>query len=219
MSRFRPTSIIPGCLEISGENMPVTQDDTVRVDLIAQAHGSEDVVNVFQFQKQDAGTITDAVTITDFLAIMRVIAEIIDALVKTVVIWERIKIRNMTTGLLVGDGSFSPVIPGVSTTDPGAMGVAAVMSFPTNVSRVTMRKFFGPLAEGTIGSTGLLGSNPGTVQLATLATYLTADIVETGATWRFGYLSPKTGNFQIPLAAIIALEPGYQRRRKRGVGA
>lgn len=199
--------------------MPATQNDAVRVDLIAQAHGSEDVVNVFQFQKLDAGTITDQDVLDDFLAIMRVIAEIVDALVKTIVIWDRIKVRNVTTGLLVGDATFSPTIPGVSTTDPNAMGVAAVMSFPTNVSRVTMRKFFGPLAEGTLSSTGQLGSNPGTVQLVTLAAYLTDDIVEANGTWRYGYQSPKTGNFEIPTAAIINLEPGYQRRRKRGVGA
>jgi len=199
--------------------MPATQNDVVRVDLVADAHGSEDVVNVFQFQKLDAGSITDQDVVDDFLEIMRVIAEIVDALVKTVVVWQRIKVRNLTTQLLVGDGSFSPVIPGVSVTDPGAMGVCAVMSFPTNVSRVTMRKFFGPVAEGVLTSTGTIGSNPGTVQLATLADYLLDDIVVTNGTWRFGYLSPKTGQFQVPLAAVINTEPGYQRRRKRGVGA
>lgn len=198
--------------------MPADQFDVVRVDLVAEAHGSEDVVNVFQFQKQDVGEITDADVLEDFLAIMRVIAEFVDALIKTTVIWQRIRVRNVTTNLLIGDGSFSPEIPGVNTTDANAMGVAAVIRFPTNVSRVVMSKFFGPIAEGVLGSTGLIASNPGTVQLVTTAEYLIDDIVETNGTWRYGYLSPKTGVFQIPLAAIINTEPGYQRRRKRGVG-
>lgn len=199
--------------------MTVAQNEIVRVDLIAEAHASEDVFNVFQYRKESAGSAADSTVLTDFLAIMRIVAEIIDALCKATVIWRRIRVQNISTGLLVGEATFSPTIPGVEASDAGAMGVAAVVSFPTNVPRVTMRKYIGPLAEGVLGTAGTIGSNPGTVQLSSLVTALLADQAGPTDTWRFGYLSPKTGVFQLPTAGVINTEPGYQRRRRRGTGS
>jgi len=198
--------------------MTVAQNEVVRVDLIADAHGSEDVINVFQYRKVSAGTAADSTVLTDFLAIMRAIAEIVDALVKATVVWRRIRVQSLSNNLLVGEATFSPVIPGTEASDAGAMGVCAVVSFPTNVPRVTMRKYIGPLAEGVLGSAGLIGTNPGTVQLTTLVTAMLGDQAGPTDTWRFGYLSPKTGSFETPTAGVVNIEPGYQRRRRRGTG-
>lgn len=198
--------------------MSVAQNDVVRVDSIATFNIVDEVVNTYQFRKTDAGTITDANALDDLEAIILQILAIIKALAGAATVWQRIRAQNLTQDTLLGEQIHGAPIVGTNGTASGAPGVAALLSLKTNVPRVVMRKYWGPLAENSINDSGLMGAGQAAV-LTDAADLMLVPFTEANGTWEFGYDSPKVGGWITPQSASFTLVPAYQRRRRQGVGS
>lgn len=198
--------------------MPVTNGQVVRVDLVGDFDAVSDIVNVFQYKLIAGDNVADEDVLGDMLVIMSALLVIIKNLATILTVWRRIRVTNLSTGVLLGEASFSSPVEGTSTGDSGAAGVAALISLKTNIPRVVLRKYFGPLAEGVLGTNGRLSS--GALDILTdVGEYLLADQTVTPNTWQYGILSPKTNNWEVPSAAAFDNVPAYQRRRRPGSGS
>lgn len=113
--------------------------------------------------------------------------------------------------------AYSPVYIGTAAVLPA--GVAAVMTAFTAVNRVVGRKFFGGISEASLLE-GLWGAGLVADLASAAAAYVTPKSLFPDF-WRIvpGVYSTKVSGF-IPfnLTALVTNIPGYQRRRKTGVG-
>lgn len=198
--------------------MAVTNGQVIRVDAQGDFDGTEDIVNVYQFQMQSGGPVNENDVLGDMLVILTALTNLIKALHTATTVWRRIRAQNISNGILLGVLPFAAPIAGTASGDSGAPGVAGLISLPSAVPRVVPRKYFGPLSESNLGATGLLAAGTLTT-LTSIATILTNDQTTSSHTYRYGYLSPKTGTFVIPSAAVITSVPAYQRRRRQGRGS
>lgn len=198
--------------------MAVAPQDVIRIDVIGDVGVSNLLVNSYQFKHTSGTSISDADFLTDWIALLRALYDAMKALWTATVVWRKIRAQNVTTGLLVGEADFSTPVTGTAAGDQGAFQVAGLLTLKTNVSRVVMRKYL-PVAEASVdGSSRLVA---GTVTL--LQTFGSALLVTqtglSGHTYKYGYLSPKTSNFEEPLSRSVSTIAATQRRRRPGVGA
>lgn len=196
----------------------INQNDVLELTLMGEFDGTEDVVNVFQFQKTSAGADDFSDVLDDFIGLVNSILNIIKALSSALLVWRRFKLRNITQGVLYGDIAISPEVSGTEGGSALPNGVAFLVTFRTDVSHVVMRKYFGGLTEtdtiqpGVFTST-VIGAGADIISL------LFNPITSAGRTYQYGTLSSKTGTFKVPQSATAYGEPAYQRRRRRGVGS
>lgn len=191
--------------------------EVFRTDVIGDFDGTELLVNSYQFLKVDVGTITDAELLDDLETITIALYTILKALSTVLTIWRRIHVHDVTNDLIIGDRVWASAQSGTMTGEPGITQGSAVVNFPTNVPRVTMRKYFGPIGELGIDSTGQMSSAVITPVAAAVA-LLIADFVETNGTYHYGYESPKALTFKYAFAGNLSSIPGTLRSRKQGVG-
>lgn len=198
--------------------MSVQQGEVVRVDVLGDINSADLDVNSYQMQLVTAGPVADADVLTDLRDVFDTLYNLIAAVVHAGVVFRRIRAANLSQGTLIGEVPFAAPIPGISTNDQLPNQLAGVVSFKTNIPRVVLRKFYGPgaenhnIADGTI-SASAVGS------LVGIGASLLTDQVATAGTWRYGYLSPKTQTFVVPLSASVSNIFATQRRRKLNVGA
>lgn len=198
--------------------LAVAPQDVLRIDVIGDFNTSNALVNSFQFKHTAGTSISDADTLTDWVALLRALYDAMKALWTALVIWRRIRIQNLTTGLLVGEQDFATPVTGTATGAQGAIQASVLLTLKTNVPRVVMRKYL-PLAQTQQGSTStVIGSAVTLVQTFGSALLVTQTGLS-GHTWKFGYKSPKTGQFEEPLSRSVSNVIATQRRRRPGVGA
>jgi hypothetical protein len=146
------------------------------------------------------------------------IVTIIKALSTALTVWDVIRVRNVSTGFIFGEFSIGSSVAGTAGADSGAAQVCAAPRFPTGIARVTGRKYLGPLSEGNLGTNGVLAS----AAVTAVANYMSLMInphVRTNGTYEFGYLSPKTAQFEVFLSGVCSTIPSALRSRKPGVGS
>lgn len=198
--------------------MTVSQDDVLEIVVEGDFQNSEQLLNIYQMQAFQASPITDDEALTDLVDFFRALYDAAKALWTAFVVFRRIRVTNLTTGLVTGEAAFSSPVIGTASGDPLPPGVAALVNFTTAVPNVQLRKFLPAPAESAGGTDGQWNSTTITALTVFGATML-IDYVGTFGGFRYGYLSPKTSSFVLPNGAIIPDEPAYQRRRKRGVGS
>jgi hypothetical protein len=198
--------------------MAVAPQDVIRIDVIGDFNGTNALVNSYQFKHTSGTSISDADFLTDLAALLRALYDAMKALWTALVIWRRIRAQNLTTGLLVGELDFSTPVTGTATGDQGAIQSAALVTLKTNVPRVVMRKYL-PICENGVDGTSRLTSATVTVLNTFGTALLTPQTGLSGHTYVFGFKSPKTSNFEIPLTRATASVVATQRRRRPGVGS
>lgn len=198
--------------------MAVAPQDVVRIDVIGDFNTTNLLVNSYQFKHTSGTSVSDADFLTDWIALMRALYDAAKALYAASVIWRRIRAQNLTTGLLVGEADFSSPVTGTAAGDQGAIQVAALLTLKTNVSRVAMRKYF-PVAEINVDSASRITAGAVTLLNTFGSALLTTQTGISGHTYKYGFLSPKTGQFEEPLTRNVSPVAATQRRRRPGVGA
>jgi len=182
-----------------------------------EANGVEDVINVFQWINTTGSSLTDAQAVADIRAHLDTIyGALVIGQVDTF-IYRDINFRNVTQGIIMGTFPWPTLTAGLSATNQIPPGVALVINFATSVPRVILRKYLGGWPVSVIDNDGTFNAAI-MVSAAAWALALTAGIVGPNGTWSYGYLSPKTSNFEIPVSYSVTDIPGYQRRRKQGRG-
>lgn len=198
--------------------MAVAPGDVIRIDVIGDFNTTSLLVNSYQFKHTSGTSISDADFLTDWIALMRALYDAMKALWTATVIWRRIRAQNITTGLLVGELDFTTTVVGTSAGDMGAIQAAALLTLKTNVPRVVMRKYF-PVCELQVDSASRVVSGGITLLNTMGSALLVTQTGLSGHTYKFGYLSPKTSNFEEPNTRLAAPVVATQRRRRPGVGA
>lgn len=197
--------------------MAIAPNDVVRIDVIGDFGGTEDVVNSYHWQHTSASSISDDDFLLDWIALFRALYDAFKALFTASVIFRKIRAQNLTTGLLVGEKDFSTVVTGVAGGTQVSQN-AGLISLKTNVSRVVMRKYV-PVASGQYDANSRLVAGAVTLLQTFGSALLVTQTGVSGHTYRFGFLSPKTASFVTPLTRSVATTVVTQRRRRPGVGS
>jgi gamma-glutamyltranspeptidase len=198
--------------------MAIAPNEVIEIAVLGRLSGSDDIVNVYQVQHTSGSSITEDDFLNDWIALFRALYDAIKAIFTAAVVWQKIRARSVTNpGVLIGERNFSSDVVG---TAGGTMSPtnAALISLKSNIARVVPRKYL-PIASGSYDADGDIVA--GTITL--LNTFGSALITpQTGLsthTYRFGYFSPKTNTFVVPLSRVVTPTVVTQRRRRKGVGS
>lgn len=198
--------------------MTVAVGDVLRVDVIGDLQGTDDIVNVYHFRTDGAGPQADADVLEDLKDILDALVDIVKVVIAAAAIFRRIRVQNITQGLLVGEIAFDAPIIGTGTGQLMNSQATIPVSFKTSTPRVILRKHVGPLTEGALDTLGRLDA---TLQddMANYAAALMVDLPGTFMDYRFGYPSPVAATFVTPTVGIVSVIPGALRSRRFGVGS
>lgn len=111
----------------------------------------------------------------------------------------------------------APFVGGTATSDTYALGVAAVIRLLTVNRGHQGRKFFGALAEGLIGDDALFVTSAITM-LAAFGAMLLQPIELSVASLYFAVYDRVHNLMRVITEVVVNAIPGYQKRRKQGVG-
>ena len=168
-------------------------NDVLQAAARLEYEGGEDCVNVYDFQYLDIGAQTAAVTAGDIVMIIEQLYTIALSIISITTTFRDIRIRNKTSGTLLGTYAFPTLTTGSAVGDVLPHGVSQMISFPTNVPRVTLRKYLDRGTESGLIPPGVWAAAALAVQTS-YAAALVAPIVTSGRNYQFGYLSPKITN-------------------------
>jgi len=117
-----------------------SQNDVLRVDVIGDIAGIDMVVNSYQFRYESAAATSDADTLEDLEELLFALYDAIKGLFTALVVWRRIRVQNLTSGLLVGEQTFDTAITGTLAGEQGAYQVAGLLSLMEYWSNVVSYK-------------------------------------------------------------------------------
>jgi hypothetical protein len=200
--------------------MSVHNLDVIRATARMKWAGVVDVQNTFTAVLGSGTSISDEDAKDDLAAWLEDMYTITALLMPTNLTFEDIDYFNLTQDAPMGTLSWPTLVAGNgATTEIAATGVCAVITAFTNVVRVHGRKFFGPLVE-TVIDAGYLNSTVMTGMAGVITLWITPFTgTVSGETWAPGVWQRLTGTFKTFRDAVIRNVPGYQRRRKAGVGS
>jgi len=198
--------------------MTVDAGDILEVVARQSFGGTEDVVNVFQFELQTPTSLTNTEAQDAMSEIMDDFYNNFASIVSDEVDAVSIRISNLSKAEVYGLFSWPTYAGGTATADPTPPGVCALINFSTGISRVTPRKYIGVLTEGNVEGDGTFSAGVVT-NLTTAALQIIGTIAPTYGTWLYGHTSPKTASFQPVISGVVSDIPAYQRRRKQGRGS
>jgi hypothetical protein len=198
--------------------MTTNQNDIIEAAARMEQNGSDDVINTYQWRYEDASPIQPATTVSDIVTILELIYTIVSALQSTWLVYKDIRITNKTQDTLLGTVPWDTMVAGTLEGDAVPPGVAAYINFSTIIPNVRPSKYFGGFTVGSLDQNGTWDIAL-VAEMADVADLLLNDMVSQGRAYRYGYLSPKTAAFEIPVSAITGSVGAYQRRRKPGRGS
>jgi len=161
--------------------------------------------------------ITDDQGIADIIDWAEALLTILNDILNAVTKWRKIKVFNQTQGLIVGEEVITAHNVGTLANDPLPPGVTYLLSFPTKVPHVRLRKYYGIGDESMCTASGNVAASALTELLA-VGAFLEAEYSGSFGTWQYGHLSPKTTNFEVPVSVVATNIFAYQRRRRPGTG-
>lgn len=198
--------------------MTIAPNDIMEASARLEFDGVEDVVGVFQFRHDGVAPISDTLGVDDILEFLEVVYGLLNSAITAITLYRDVRIRNVTQDTVLGTFSWPTLVAGGTATDATPPGVAALLSFSTQIPRVAPRKYFGVLSEGGVGNDGRWTAGV-TALLAAAGIALLFQFTATNSDWQYGYLSPKTAAFEVPTGVVVTDIPAYQRRRRQGRGS
>jgi len=178
--------------------------------------GTIQVRNVFTAQYNGMGGYPDNLAVDDWEAYLNSIYSPLQTQLVSTLIANQYVIYHLVLGHWEPIGTIDPAVNFTSAGDAYAPGVAAVVTALASGVRRYGRKFFPGLGEGLITSGYLTAS-----ALAAFASAGLAYVTPFGLAGDFlpGVYNEMAASFKPFLGEAIARAiPGYQRRRKQGVG-
>jgi hypothetical protein len=198
--------------------MGVEPGETMRVDLIGDIDGGDELVQTYQFTNEGQNNVSAAGSLADAVEILTGLWTIVEQLLSTLAVFRRIRAQNVQTFQLLGVEFLDPTLDGSRIEQMAPRQATAVLSFPTDVPRVIMKKMFGPITDDSCGADGILTEGMLSLLASTGAELLTLQEM-TFSDWMFSYVSPKTLSVEYPVGAQFISAPGARRSRKPGVGS
>jgi hypothetical protein len=189
----------------------------VRASVYGKWNLVSDLVNSYQFQLVSGGPVSLSQEISDLRTLLEDLYDLVKEFCNVVSVFQGFHAEHLNGNCGTGNVPFTAPIQGALTGDAIPPGVAALISFPTGVRRVVMRKYFGGLDSGVLDADGEIEATA-YGDFNAVISYLMSPIVVGARTWRFGYQSPKTSTFEVPFTNVLHTTPAYQRRRRPGTG-
>ncbi len=201
--------------------MPIVTDDELKVVVTLGMPGLTVAQNVYYARYDGLGDVNEATTTNDMkLWSDDMYANMLATLADTVTIEEVTVFRKVTADPLVFEqiGTEASTQVGTSTDQCLPNGVAMVMRVGTVALRSIARKYIPGINEGssdiTTWSAAALAAGA-----SFLFDWLAGPATQAGRDYTVGIVSTKDGLFKtFKGTGILSAIPGYQRRRKPGVG-
>lgn len=198
--------------------MTVNVNDVLRVDVEGDFDGSELIMNSYQFRHEGASAISDQDAKDDMRQLLEGLCNAIDFLYDVLVVFRRIRVQNLTTGLAMGEEPFATPVTGTGLGGATPPGIAALVEFGLENSNGKARKFYGPVAQNALSSQGNLLSTWVTPLVAAVESFF-SPILVVNSVWEFGHLGGTPATWSQWTTIEGSTNPAYQRRRRRGRGA
>ena len=198
--------------------MAVTQNDILEAGARLETQDGDDVINVFQFRYEGVPQLSDTQGINDVIEFLEAIYAIVRVVIPILSVFRDITVRNTTTSINHGVFPWATLVNGAAASNDLPPAVSSMISFPTGISRVTLRKYFGNVSTNQIAQPGTW-SVTHQAQMVSAAAIMVVPFVATNGTWAYGHNSPKIPGWIAPAVALVTSIPAYQRRRRQGRGS
>jgi len=198
--------------------MVTNTGDVLEATVIHDHSPAGEQVNKFQFKIDAPAPVVDSIILSDIQTIIEAIYTILQTYISVRNVLREVGVFNRTQLFSVGTTDADTYTGGTSADAALPEGVAAYQYFKTNISRVTLFKYWPSAATNDINTGGTVAPAMQTA-LAAVGTYLLDDISIGTRTYEYGYLSPKTLGWIRPDTCVVPEAFGYQRRRRRGRGS
>lgn len=155
----------------------------------------------------------------DLAVIMDNLYTLINGAVDTQLVYNAIRMFDVTDNQDLGIEPWPVLETGANSGSALPLGVAGLVTLPTDIPKVRGRKFFGGFTEESVVD-GLLVSSTFDALVDVADFMLTAQTGDVSSNlWVFGVPTPVGGGFQRVTSSLVGNIPAYQRRRKQGVGS
>ena len=194
------------------------QGDIIRVGAVMTYDGSEDVVNVYHIRQVDAGAYTWAQVTGALQTYMDAIMATLDTELSTLMVAAELQVTNVTQNQVYGAIAWG-VFAGGSGAGEQCAAAASCFGFArTRVPRVQIRKYYGIFPQSSLvdgqwdaGVTDAVGD--------ALDYHIAEQTMGTGQVLQGVAYNRTLLTYAVGITVAVRAEPGYQRRRKRGVGS
>jgi len=198
--------------------MTISVGDMIRLSMIGDHQGLDEVVQSYQFRMISGSPLSDDLAMGDIMEVLEALWIIISQFHAISTVFRRLKGQDIVSSRLLPEQTFSPVLAGTVAGDEMPSQVMFPLSFTTTTPRVLLRKMYGPTADSIINVDGFYSA--GTLQVAgAAAVFLLSPMLGTLATWEYGYDSPVALTWVVPSGSTFSNIPGSLRRRRVGVGS
>lgn len=192
--------------------------DIIRIGAVLTYDGSEDIVNVYHIRQNSGGDIAWSAMDGYLQIYMDALVATIDTEWSTLITAKELQVTNVTQLAVYGAIAWGTFSQGGAAGEPTASGVACFGFIRTRKPRVQIRKYYGVFPQGAMidglwdaGVTGAVGDSldyhRGAQQVGGVPIFQGVAYNRTLLTYELG------------VTTNVRSEPGYQRRRKRGVGS
>lgn len=194
------------------------QNDIIRAAARGRWNSLSDVINVFWYQMTSSAGLTAAEVAEDIGDILETLYDYLDTFQHVSYSYKDITYFNVTQNKPLGAWDWPSLNAGTANYDALPTGVAAFIFARTGYNRIIGRKYLGVFTENDCGNGGW-GSSLMTNLGYFAAWWLVTGWEQTNGDWDQGIYS--AGNATLyPIEEVVVRQvPGYQRRRKQGVGA
>jgi len=176
------------------------------------------IENVYHVKVNSAGGVSDAQALDDMGDYLEDIYSEINGHMTDSLEYDSYKVTNITADVELGAQGWPTLTAGLSTADQVADGIAGVASFRTSTPGHQGRKFWGPFSEYDIDSGRLTSPTVADIQDAAVATG--SPFTGGGGQSYIPVIYDRENNVGREVTEAYGdNRPGYQRRRKPGVGA
>jgi len=196
----------------------INEGDILEIALEGTFNGEGAVNNVFHARVMFGADEAPEDVLDDVEAWIRSILAILRAVMVSVTIWQRLRVRRVSDGALVGERVLTPVVAGASEGSAQPPGTAILALLRTGVTGVLGKKFFGVPEDGAINADARYDSAAVTATINAMIEYAD-NYFGTEVVLQGGVYSRKLGQW-FPITEIEVSEvPAYQRRRRQGRGS
>jgi len=196
----------------------IENNDVLRIGVSLLFNAQSEIVNVYHCQVTAGGGVTYAAAVADIQEYVDDLYTLLEARMSTLMEGNSISLSNRTQDTVFGNISFGSWAGGTAGGEPTPLGVACLSWARTIYPRVQMRKYFGVFTEGDLTSS--VWTTAAVTAANAALTYHVGTQTMTGGLQLVGIAYNHALNRRAGSVGVSgALEPVYQRRRRRGAGS
>lgn len=194
------------------------QYDIIRIGAVMRYDSSEDVVNVYHVQHTGEAGILWVNMVGNIQDYMDALMASLDTELSTLMAASVLQVTNVSQSTVFGAIAWGDFAAGGAAGEQTAAGVSCFGFIRTRVPRVQIRKYYGVFPQNALvdgqwdaGVTDAVGD--------ALDYHMDNQVLGGGVELQGVAYNRTLETYQVGVTVEVRAEPGYQRRRKRGVGS